>query len=96
MRWYRARRQLGRRLAARLEFVEWVRSLPDMPRLLELFQIVVPERLPGATELVEIRPVLETGLVSVVEDDLDRITPDRAEIPNVDLLLADLKFCRRR
>jgi len=84
--------QLGWLLALRLEGLEGIGRRARAPGIGEPAQIVLPQRLPAAAELVQILPIEQPGAVTVIEDDLDGIVADLLQVADIDVLLADLQL----
>src|SRR5690606_7564844 len=55
---------------------------------LDLGEILRPQRLAVAADLVEVLPRVDAGVVQVVERDADRVVADRLELENAYVLAA--------
>ena len=59
---------------------------------LQPIEITLPEFVTVFSEVVEVLPIEQPGIMAIVENDLDRISPDRSNVFNIDVLFVQLKL----
>jgi len=58
---------------------------------LEPFQVLLPSFLVSNAEFVQVIPTVDSGVVIIVEGELDRVMTHRLDALDVDVFLADLQ-----